>query len=68
VGIYLWSFGDDGEVSPEDVRMQLDRCRDFMKEGKLEGFILHSNAVADMEFAAVAEAKKWMAEHGDELI
>ena len=68
VGIYLWSFGDDGEVDPADVRMQLDRCREFMKAGLLEGFILHSNAVADMDFAAVAEAKKWMAEHGDELL
>ena len=38
------------------------------KEGKIEGFILHSNAVADMDFEAVAVAKKWMAEHGDEEI
>ena len=68
VGIYLYGFGDEAPTDPNMVRHELDTCRRYLKEGKIEGFILHSNAVADMDFEAVAVAKAWMAEHGDEEI
>ena len=68
VGIYLYGFGDEAPTDPDMVRYELDLCRRYLKEGKIEGFILHSNAVADMDFEAVAVAKAWMAEYGDEEI
>ena len=68
IGCYLYDFGNKREISPDSVRYQLDRNREFLKKGLIDGFILHTNAVVGLNFEAVEVAKKWMEEHGDELI
>ena len=39
-----------------------------MKSGKIDGMVLYSNTLADINLAASYEAKRWMEEYGDEEI
>ena len=50
------------------VRYQLDNNKKFIEQGELEGVILHNNNFGGLNFAAYEEAKKWMDEHGNEVI
>ena len=68
IGCYLYNFGKEKEATAASVRYQLDRDLNFMKEGKIEGIILHTNAVGGMGFEAYEEGKRWVAEHGEELV
>ncbi len=65
-GCYLWNFGDSKEVSPEAVKFQLDFYREKIMAGEAEGVILHTNTMADCDYAAYDAALEWMNEHGDE--
>lgn len=66
LGVYLWNFGEGKQATAKSVRQQLDFCREKMLSGELEGFILHTNTMGDMELPAYVECEKWMDEHGDE--
>ena len=55
-------------MSPLAVREYLNRYRQWMKEGKIEGIVLYSNTLADTKLQAAFAAKDWIAEHGDEEI
>ena len=68
VGCYLYDFGNKKEASPQIVLYQLNRAKEMLKSGQVEGIVLHTNGVADMGFEAVEVAKKWMEENGDEII
>ena len=68
IGCYLYDFGNKREISPEAVVYQLNRNKEFLKQGLIDGFILHTNGVADLGYAAVAAAKEWMEKNGDEII
>jgi len=39
-----------------------------MHARKLEGFILCSNCIADVDIAEVTQTRKWLAVYGDEKI
>jgi len=66
LGVYLWNFGQGKQATAKSVREQLDFCREKMIAGEIEGIILHTNTMGDMEFPAYIECEKWMDEHGDE--
>jgi len=68
VGCYLYDFGNNKEADPDTVIYQLNRAKELLKNGLIEGIVLHTNGVADMGFKAVEVAKKWMEENGDELV
>ncbi len=68
IGCYLYNFGGEKEATAASVRYQLDRDLSFMKEGKIQGIVLHTNAVGGMGFAAYDEAKRWVAKHGEETV
>lgn len=63
VGCYLYDFGNSRPIQPETVRYQLDRNFSYLQEGKIEGMILHTNAVGGMGFVAYEEAKHWVDQH-----
>ena len=65
-GCYLWNFGESREATPSLVRWQLDRYLGLMRAGEAEGIILHTNTMADLDYAAYDTALAWMDEHGDE--
>lgn len=68
IGVYLFNFGEDRPATAELVVSQLDRCAELVRAGTIDGFVLHTNVVADVGLEAPAAARDWMAAHGDELI
>jgi hypothetical protein len=67
-GCYLYNFGQSREASPDLVDYQLDCNTRLIRQGELEGIVLHTNAVGGLGFAAYEEAKKWVETHGDEEV
>jgi hypothetical protein len=63
IGCYLYDFGNQRELPAETVRYQLDKNLTYIKEGKIDGVILHTNAVGGMGFEAYEEAKRWVDAH-----
>ena len=55
-------------LTPEQMGFQLEVYREYMKAGKLEGFILCSNCIADVGIAAVDQTREWLKLHGQEEI
>lgn len=68
MGVYLWNFGQGKQATAKSVHEQLEFCREKMLAGEIEGIILHTNTMGDMEFPAYVECEKWMDEHGDDEI
>ena len=67
-GCYLWNFGEDKEATSEAVIWQLNWYREKMLAGEIEGVVLHTNTMADLDYEAYDAAVTWMEEHGDEEI
>lgn len=68
LGVYLYDFGREAPADPDLVERELNRAKELLCDGSIEGFILHTNAVADLGYAAYDRAVKWMAEHGDDEV
>lgn len=66
VGCYLYNFGDEIPSNIEPTIYQLKRGLDFLKEGKIEGLIMHTNCVLDIGHKVPIEAKNWLANHLDD--
>lgn len=67
-GCYLWDFGDKKPASGEAVKWQLDWWRERLLSGELDGIVLHTNTMADLDLEAYDVAVAWMQEHGDEIL
>ena len=65
-GCYLYNFGEKCECTGEAVKWQLDFYREKMFAGEAEGVVLHTNAMADLDFEAYDACREWMALHGDD--
>lgn len=68
VGCYLYNFGEHKQATGEIVRWQLDYYRELLLNGEIEGVVLHTNTMADLDYEAYDAATAWMEEHGDEEI
>jgi len=67
-GCYLWNFGENKQATGEAVKWQLDFYREKIMAGEAEGVVLHTNAMADLDYEAFDACLEWMEEHGDEEI
>ncbi|MBR5542512.1 MAG: hypothetical protein IKU65_00235 [Oscillospiraceae bacterium] len=70
IGCYLFDFGAEQPATSKAVIYQLEREREMIREGLIEGVILHTNAVVAKEdpYEAVEAGKEWMMANGDEII
>ena len=68
VGCYLYNFGESKQATGEAVKWQLDYYRELLLKGEIEGVVLHTNTMADLDYEAYDVAVQWMEEHGDEEI
>jgi hypothetical protein len=68
VGCYLYNFGEAKQATGEAVKWQLDYYRELLLKGEIEGVVLHTNTMADLDYEAYDVAVQWMEEHGDEVI
>jgi len=67
-GCYMWSFSEKKPIDSEIMKKQLDTYYKWIKEKKIEGIIFCHNYLVDLDIEAVHYTKKWIAEHGDEII
>ena len=67
-GCYLYNFGELKQATGEKVKWQLDWWREKLLNGEIEGVVLHTNTMADLDYEAYDAACEWMEEHGDEEI
>lgn len=67
-GCYLYNFGESKQATGEAVKWQLDYYRELLLKGEIEGVVLHTNTMADLDYEAYDVAVQWMEEHGDEEI
>ena len=65
VGCYLYDFGNKKQSNSDTVLYQLNRAKELLVNGLVDGLVLHTNGVVGMGFEAVELAKKWMEENGD---
>ena len=68
IGVYLYDFGRGCAANPDLVERELNRAKELLLDGTIEGFILHTNAVADLGYEAYERAVAWMAEHGNDEV
>ena len=68
VGCYLYNFGEHKQATGEKVKWQLDFWKDKIISGEIEGVVLHTNTMADLDYEAYDAACEWMDAHGDEEI
>jgi len=68
LGLYLYNFGEYREATTQAVLWQLERYRELLLAGEIEGVVLHTNAMADVGFADYEACREWMQQHGDEEI
>lgn len=50
------------------VKYQLDHDLEFMRQGILQGIVLHNNSLGGFDLDAYKAAKTWVAEHGNEAL
>lgn len=70
VGCYLFNFETLDAVSGKGVIEQLEKERQMIIDGKIEGVVLHTNTMFGLKepFEAVEMCKEWLIQHGDELV
>lgn len=66
IGCYLYNFGEHRQATGKAVTWQLDRYRELILGAEIEGVVLHTNTMADLDYEAYDVAIEWMREHGDE--
>ena len=68
LGLYLYNFGECRPATAEAARWQLARYAQLLRAGEIEGIVLHTNTMADLDHPAYDVETAWMREHGDEII
>ena len=67
-GLYLYNFGEAKPATREAVLWQLDFYREKLMAGEVEGIVLLTNTMADLDLDAFDAAIEWIKEHGDEEV
>ena len=68
IGLYLYNFGERKKASGLKVLWQLERYTELMRAGEIDGIVLHTNTMADLDHEAYDVARSWMLLHGDDEI
>ena len=68
LGLYLYNFGEHKKATGEAVIWQLNRYYELLKAGEVEGIVLHTNTMADLEHESYDVCLKWLAIHANDEI
>ena len=70
IGCYVWDFGAEKEATAKAVLTQLNNESKLIKDGLIDGVIIHTNSVfgTNPPLEAVDACQDWMREHGDEPV
>ena len=64
----MWNYGEHCPFTVEDMKSQCENDLRILKEGKIDGIILCSNCIADLNIEAVEWTRNWLFEHMDDEI
>lgn len=65
-GCYMWDYGDSQPMREDWMQMQLDTYYSWLKEGKIDGVVVCSNCIADLNLPTEQMMSEWLRIHGDE--
>lgn len=68
MGLYMWNYGEHCPFTVEDMKAQCENDLRMLKDGKIDGIILCSNCIADLNIEAVEWTRNWLFEHMDDEI
>ncbi len=71
MGCYVYNFGEGKPATVKAVIHQLEKAKEMMIKGNVEGLFIHTNpcfGLKDEPFEAVDACQAWMREHGDDMI
>lgn len=70
IGCYLFNFCTNAPVDGKLVIEQLEKERKMLKDGTIQGVVLHTNTVFGLKepFEAVEMCRQWMQKHGNETV
>lgn len=67
-GCYMWNYGEGCPLTTEQMKQQTDLYLDYIKAGKIDGIIICSNCIADLDIEAVTWMRNWIHEHKEIVI
>ncbi|MBE7060902.1 MAG: hypothetical protein E7382_00015 [Clostridiales bacterium] len=67
-GCYMWNYGEAKPLTIEEMQAQCDVYLEYLKKGYIDGIIVCSNCIADLDIEAVRWMRNWINEHKDEVI
>ena len=68
LGLYLYNFGEEKKATAKAVKWQLERYSELLKAGEVEGIVLHTNTMADLDHESYDACMEWLAVHADDEI
>lgn len=67
-GCYMWNYGERCPLTIEQMKFQTDLYLSYLKAGKIDGIILCSNCIADLDIPEVEWMRNWIRENRDVVI
>ena len=67
-GCYMWNYGEARPLTEQEMKLQCDLYLDYIQKGYIEGIIVCSNCIADLNIEAVEWMRNWINEHKDVVI
>ncbi|OGV34399.1 MAG: hypothetical protein A2020_04985 [Lentisphaerae bacterium GWF2_45_14] len=67
-GCYMWNYGEQKPLSNKEMQDQLDCYYSWIKKGDIEGIVLCSNCIADIDLEAVDITQRWLEKVGEEEV
>lgn len=69
VGCYLYDFGGEKSANAEIVLNQLNSAKHLIESDKIDGVVLHTNAIINEDkIEAVEACRDWLSQYGNEII
>jgi hypothetical protein len=67
-GCYMWNYGEHKPLTAEEMREQVELYYRLLKEKKIDGIIVCSNCIADLNIENVAYMRDFINAHADDEI
>jgi hypothetical protein len=64
----MWNYGEACPLTIEQMQEQCDAYLEYIQKGYLDGIIVCSNCIADLNIEAVEWMRNWINEHKDIVI
>ena len=66
LGVYLWDFGSQREMTMDMMTLQMDMGLELFRKGEIEGFVFLCSSICNRPLPTVVYLRDWLARHGGE--